>query len=64
MNKIKPVIKVNLKISLMICHIRCTMNKPITNSKIAGKNFQVKAIAIKIIKYDIFVVVFNLTIQR
>lgn len=53
MNKIKPVIKVNLKISLIICHIRCTMNKPIMNSNTAGKNFQVKTIAIK--KYKIVI---------
>lgn len=53
MNKIKPDIKANLNISLMICHTRCTMNKPIMNSKIAGKNFQVKAIAMMISKYVI-----------
>jgi hypothetical protein len=57
MNKIKPVIKVNLKISLIICHIRCTMNKPITNSNKAGKNFQVRPIAIKKSNIDIYVVV-------
>ena len=53
MNKIKPDIKTNLKISLMICHIRCTMNKPIMNSNKAGKNFQVRPIAIKKSNIDI-----------
>ena len=52
-NKIKPDIKANLNISLMIFHIRFTMNKPIMNSKITGTNFQIKTIAIKKSNIDI-----------
>ncbi len=37
----------------MINQTRCTMNKPIMNSNTAGKNFQVKTIAIK--KYKIVI---------
>ena len=53
MNKIKPDIKTNLKISLMISQISCITNIPKMNSNKAGKNFQVRPIAIKKSNIDI-----------
>lgn len=48
----------------MTCQISCITNIPKMNSNKAGKNFQVRPIAIKKSNIDIYVVVFNLTIQR
>jgi hypothetical protein len=53
MNKIKPDIKTNLKISLMISQISCITNIPKMNSNKAGTNFQVRPIAIKKSNIDI-----------
>ena len=53
MPKIRIRIKPNLKISLMICQISCITNIPKINSKIEGKNLQVRPIAIKKSNIDI-----------
>ena len=51
--KMKIRINPNLKTSLMICQISCITNIPKMNSNKAGKNFQVRPIAISNNKYVI-----------
>lgn len=47
------ITKLALNTNLITCHISCIINKPIINSNMAGKNFHIKKIAIKVNSIDI-----------